>query len=597
MASTQTPLEVPVLIVGGGGAGLTCSMLLTQLGVETLLVNALPTTSILPKAHVLNQRAMEILGDVGVADEIYAKGTPAENMRATAFYAGLAGNRPEHGRRLARLECWGAGGTDTAWVSASPRIQTNLPQIRLEPVLRRGAEAAAGIDRVRFHHELTALEQDDDGVTATIRDLDAGSEYQVRSRYVLACDGGRTVGRMLGVELEGVRGMVDECSIHMSADLSKWATDDDVLIRWIWVPETGQLAVLVPMGPERWGTKSEEWVFHLNYTNDDPRALDDDRVIADMRSALGIGEHPITVHKVSRWSLDGVVASKFKVGRVMMVGDAAHRHPPTGGLGLTSAIHDAHNVCWKMASVLRGLASPALLDTYEPERKPVDARNVQRSLENAFNHWAIAEKIGLRQSPMPDENWAALKKALGDDPADADAARAARRAFATQTMEFNEHNVEYGYTHVSSAVVPDGSDPLPNPDPIRLYVPSTRPGHPLPHAWIEDGDGRRVSTLDVVRPGRFVLLAGEGGDAWKEAALALAAGTGLPLDAYTLGHTDGDLLDLQCHWTRLREHAADGAILVRPDRCVAWRATSAAADPKAALRTALEQVLQRKLVA
>ena len=154
---------MPVLIVGGGGAGLTASMLLARQGVEHLLVSALPTTSDLPKAHVLNQRAMEILEDVGVAEAIERRSTPAEQMAATAFYAGFAGPDADYGARLARLECWGAGGADENWASASPWRQMNLPQIRLEPVLKARAEELSP-GRIRFGHELIALEQDEDGV-------------------------------------------------------------------------------------------------------------------------------------------------------------------------------------------------------------------------------------------------------------------------------------------------------------------------------------------------------------------------------------------------------------------------------------------------
>ena len=205
----MTPMEVPVLIVGGGGAGLTASMLLSKLGVESLLVSALPSTSMLPKAHVLNQRAMEILTDVGVAEEIYRRGTPAENMRHTAYYAGFAGRDPVYGRQIGRLESWGAGGLDTDWASASPCRQANLPQIRLEPILKRGAEALAP-GRVRFHHELVDLEQDADGVAAKVLDKDTGAESTIRARYLLACDGGRTVGPRLGVTLaEGGRSPAD----------------------------------------------------------------------------------------------------------------------------------------------------------------------------------------------------------------------------------------------------------------------------------------------------------------------------------------------------------------------------------------------------
>ena len=113
-----------------------------------------------------------------------------------------------------------------------------------------------------------------------------------------------------------------------------------MLIRWILSPQSGVGVVMVPMGPERWGPDSEEWVIHLNYPVDDPRAQSDEQVEADVRRAMGIGDHPMKIHKMTRWSVDAVVASSFSVGRVPLVGDAAHRHPPTGGLGLTSAIHD-----------------------------------------------------------------------------------------------------------------------------------------------------------------------------------------------------------------------------------------------------------------
>src|SRR5215470_3626741 len=161
--------EVPVLIVGGGGAGLTASMLLARQGVEHLLVSARPQTSDLPKAHVLNQRAMEVLDDVG-----------------------FAGPGPDYGRRLARLECWGAGEADDSWRAASPWRQLNLPQIRLEPLLKARAEELSP-GRIRFGHELTGLEQDDEGVRATIRDNASGRRYVVRSQYLIGADGGRRV--------------------------------------------------------------------------------------------------------------------------------------------------------------------------------------------------------------------------------------------------------------------------------------------------------------------------------------------------------------------------------------------------------------------
>jgi 2,4-dichlorophenol 6-monooxygenase len=565
-------------------------MLLSKLGVESLLVSALPSTSMLPKAHVLNQRAMEILTDVGVAEEIYARGTPAENMRHTAYYAGFAGRDPVYGRQIGSLESWGAGGLDTDWASASPCRQANLPQIRLEPILKRGAEALAP-GRVRFHHELVDLEQDAGGVAAKVLDKDTGAASTIRARYLLACDGGRTVGPRLGVTLEGPRDIMRIVSVYMSADLSRVAPDADVLIRWIWIPSLAVLATMVPMGPDHWGPDSEEWVFHLNYENEDTRALDDEQVVANMKAALGLPNLDPKVHVVSRWSMEGILADRFRVGRVFLVGDAAHRHPPTGGLGLTSAIHDAHNLCWKIAAVLGGHAGDALLDSYEPERRAADGRNVQRSLENGMNHMNVAKAIGITRDGGEEANLAALRSALSEGPH----RRAVLAAIATQSMEFHEHGVEYGYSYSSPAVVNDGTPPPESGDDIRLYVPGTRPGAPLPHAVIENADGKRLSTLDLVAPGRFVLIAGEDGAAWRDAALALAKERGLPLDAVRIGHVAGEYRDPRCAWLRRREISARGAVLARPDRFVAWRSLDAGADPAAALAAAFSQILGRAI--
>ena len=587
------PIDVPVLIVGGGGAGLTASMLLSQLGVESLLVNARPSTSDLPKAHVLNQRAMEILGDCGVAEDIYARGTPLENMRATAWYAGFAGEDEGRGRKIAEMEAWGAGYTNPDWVAASPRPSTNLPQIRLEPILREQAEKWAP-DRVRFSHEVVGLRQDEAGVTTTVRDLEGDQEYEVRSRFVLACDGGRTIGPALGVEMEGLRDVAQEISIHMTADLSKWARDPEVLIRWLWVPDPGAMCVLVPMGPERWGPDSEEWVFHLNYPSDDPRALDDGVIEADMRKALGIGDHPVRVHKITRWSLEGVVASELQVGNVFLLGDAAHRHPPTGGLGLNSAIQDAHNICWKMAAVLDGQASESLLASYAPERKPVVKQNVDCSIGSALNQMSVGQLLGIQPGADEEQNWSNLKRLWSGDPEDEAFRRDARRAFATQSMEFNEHNVEYGYDYaVDDAAIVSEADTRPaSPDPRRIHRPTTLPGHALPHAWVEGEDGRRRSTLDLVRPGRFLLITGEEGSSWADAGRAVADELGVPVDVVAIGHTEGDQLDPRSSWIKQREISARGAVLVRPDRFVAWRSLDASDRPEEELKTALSTILR-----
>jgi 2,4-dichlorophenol 6-monooxygenase len=347
------------------------------------------------------------------------------------------------------------------------------------------------------------------------------------------------------------------------------------------------------MGPDHWGPDSEEWVFHLNYDTGDTRAIDDAQVIADMTEALGLPDLDAKVHVVSRWALEGILADRFQVGRVFMVGDAAHRHPPTGGLGLNSAVHDAHNLCWKIAAVLAGRAGEALLESYEAERRPVDARNVERSMENGMNHFVVAQGLGFNRDESSEVNLAGLRRALGDCAADVEARRRALAAIATQSMEFREHHVEYGQAYASSAIITEDTAAAPALDDIRLHEPSTRPGSPLPHAELEDLDGTRLPLMSLVQPGQFLLIAGEDGGAWCDAAGRLANGEHFPIRSVRIGHLQGEYRDPRCTWLQHRQISSRGAVLVRPDRFVAWRSIDGAPDTVSTLRSALARVLCR----
>ncbi len=270
MGFTATADEtVPVLIVGGGGAGLTASMLLARQGVEHLLVSARRGTSDLPKAHVLNQRAMEVLEDAGVADAIARAQHP---RRADGGHRVLRRDSPVPMPTMDAAWCgwraWGAGGDDEFWRAASPWRQLNLPQIRLEPLMKARAEELSP-GRIRFNHELIALEQDEDGVSAP--DPRQRIRARVHGRLRVPDRRRRRAARsrgLIGVEYEGLGVVTQTATLHVSADFSRWAKDPDVLIRWIYSPQAGVLVVMVPMGPERWGPDSEEWVIHLNYPVD-----------------------------------------------------------------------------------------------------------------------------------------------------------------------------------------------------------------------------------------------------------------------------------------------------------------------------------------
>jgi len=245
--------------------------------------------------------------------------------------------------------------------------------------------------------------------------------------------------------------------------------------------------------------------------------------------------------------------------------------------------------------VFAGRAEASLLDTYEAERRPVDARNVQRSLENAATHFEMGAAFGLDPHAGIEANWAQMRRIWSGKPEDAERRRSALRAIRRATMESNELNVEHGYRYDSAAIVPDGS-PEPQPiDPVRLYEPSTRPGSPLPHAWIDDEDGSRRALKDLVQPGRFLLIAGEDGDDWCAAAKRIASANALALDSVRIGELDGDLFDPRLMWTQYRSIGRNGAVLVRPDRFVGWRSLGSARDPARELASALQQILDRKI--
>jgi 2,4-dichlorophenol 6-monooxygenase len=584
-------VDADVVIIGGGPAGLSAAMLLTRLGVRVQLFERRATCSPLPRAHLLNQRTMEIFHEVGIADQVYALSPPENRWHRVGWYTSLAGPRAEQGREIGHVDAWGGGADAGRYAAASPRRYANVPQMRLDPLLRRNAEAACP-GGVHFGHEVVGIRQSASGVTLDVVNPESGAVYAASGRYAIAADGGRLREDLLGVVMEGPTQLLDMVSMHVSADLSPWITDDEVLLYYFIAPR-GQgnfTGALCAMGPDTWGRDSREWAIHQAFAWGDPESADTGGLRQRIRDMLGIPDLRFTVHSVSHWEFEGVTAQRFRQGDVFLVGNAAHRHPPTGGLGLNTAVQDVHNLAWKLALVLHGHAGDALLDSYEAERRPVGLRNVDHSLRNAGGHRRIAAALGQRPGQTEQDGWDEIASWLQEGPAGEMRREAVAEAVGSNSDDYGQLNIETGFSYDSQAVIPDGSPPPATHGALRDYTPTTRPGHHLPHAWLDAG-GATTSTVDLVPGDSFVLLVTGAADAaWRMAAETVRPSLPVALDVVAIGHGAG-LSDPLGDWESVRGTEAGGAILVRPDRHIAWRCAVAPPEPEAALRRALALIL------
>lgn len=582
--------DVPVLVVGGGGCGLAASVFLSDADVPHLLVERRESTSVLPRAHYLNQRTMEVFRQHGIADDVYRISAPLANMSEIAWCTSLAGDGPLDARELHRMDAFGGGGTAGPYAADSPGPSTNLPQHRLEPLLRRHAERRAPA-RLLFHHEMTGFTQDEDGVTARITDRSTGETGTVRARYLLGADGGRSIGRSLDVPMDGAGGGFTIISVHFSADLSRWWPGDGVLMTHIVSPD-GEVSVVVATGPE-WGLASDEWALHFRVPPGAEVDLGTEAIAARVRELLKLPrELGVRVRHISEYRPEAVVARAFRAGRVLLAGDAAHRQPPAAGGGLNTAVQDAHNLAWKLGAVCGGRAGDALLDSYEAERLPVAERNVSWAMTCLRNYGVLFASLGMVPG-QPEATRAGFRELLSGTPIGETRRTVVREVFATQRIEYQAHDIELGHSYPAGAVLPDGTPPPPR-DPLgATYHPVTRPGHRLPHAWLRRGD-TRVSTLDLVgRHAGFVLITGPLSEGWAVAAKKAADSHRVALTVVSIGSRPdaADYWDADGAWAAVRGIEDDGALLVRPDQHVAWRVAHAGPHPDQDLGAAFHRVL------
>ena len=575
-------ISVPVLVVGAGPAGLAFALTLRRYGVEHLLVERHAGTAHTPRAHIVNQRTVEILRHLGVADRFHAVATPQHMMSNNLWVTTIAG------REIARSQTWGTPPDRIGeYLTSSPEPMANCPQTVLEPLLLDAAREA-GAD-IRFRTEFLELAQDADGVTSTIRNRDTGEVTTVRSRYVIGADGARSkVLAQAGLDVEGPADLARAANVWFRADLSRYVAHRPGVLTWNVMPG--------PLPPLRLGT----FICHKPFTGfvfvfmyDPQRAPLDGMSEQELRDRIdaAVGEHvEVEILGVAGWQVNAQVAPRYARGRVLCMGDAVHRHPPTNGLGLNMSIADAYNLGWKLALVLDGTADPALLDTYSEERQPVGAAGVQRAITSLQEGGAVDAALGLRPDQSEDDGWKELRVLFESGVAGDERRAALAEAIQLSNLQFNAHGIELGYRYAGGAISDDGIElPGPVPDPVLHHRPTSRPGARVPHARLERDD-REISTVDLVDGLRFALLTGSGGEPWAAAAATAAEAAGVPVDVHVIGTYDG-VLDPYSDWASVREVGTSGCVLVRPDRHIAWRrfqyGAGAAHELTAALRRAV----------
>ncbi|GLY64544.1 aklavinone 12-hydroxylase RdmE [Amycolatopsis taiwanensis] len=522
----MTEETVDVLVVGAGLGGLSASMFLAQQGIRVLTVERHPSTAIHPRASGQSLRTMELYRFAGIDEKVLGVSkrasqglriTIAESLNGHVIHRILE-DVSEIDLNAAVGVPWGMAGQDV-----------------VEPILLARAEELGA--RVRFSTELVSFEQDDDGVTAVL------SSGTVRAKYLVAADGGRSrIRERLGIDTEGMGVLGNAIGVVFDADLGDRLEPDVTDLYHL--RHSSFTGVLVNTDvPNR-------FVFGTDFHPEKGEKADDftpERVTELIRLATDLPGLRPDIRWIGAWEMAAKIASRFRSGRVLLVGDAAKVTPPTGGMGGNTAVGDGHDVAWKLAAVLRGEAGPALLDSYEAERKPFAELVVNASLHN------------LKHRMMPHLDISGLPEPV------------------------NQVELALGYRCFSAAVLIEDDDPRPTEDPNR---PSGRAGFRAPHVPITV-DGISMSTVDLLGH-VWVLVTAD--PSWRPVVATAGEAVGLRLDCRVLG-SDFDASE-ELFLARYGIQST-GATLVRPDGVVAWRAVTGVDDPDSTLREVLTHLLSR----
>ncbi|WP_339071022.1 FAD-dependent monooxygenase [Chitinophaga sp. 212800008-4] len=531
MNASTTPMQVPVLIAGGGVAGLSAALFLLQQGITPLLIERRRGTSIHPRARGFDIRTMELYRGIGLHESIREAGktlAPAWGIHSGESLAAAIPKKlkkkKHNPQQLFGVKSLGA---------MSPEAGARCTQDLSEPVLLAAAQQR-GAD-IHFNTELIAFQQHPDYVQATLRHRDTGEVMEVKASYMIAADGARSfVRETLQAPVSGKGPQGHLLNIYFEAPLGDFVRGREFSIMLIRRPGIRGMLTAI--------NNSDRWVFHLSY---DPAQADQytiPHVTSILQSMIGLPDIPVRVLSILPWQPTTRVVNEMQHGRIFIAGDAAHTMTPYGGKGANSGIQDVHNLAWKLAAVLRGEATPILLTSYSPERQPVGLQAALFSGSRADEYGLLSMKKMNMTGMITNIMRIKLAEGMGMQ-------KTVNRLIMKQLAGLAGLP---DYRYQSAAIISNG-----NHSQISL---NGQPGTRLPHAWIRQGQ-EKISTLDLAGT-RFFLLTGSDNESWKHAA----AEAPIALDIHAI-----DLIDTTKTVEALFGIASDGALLVRPDGFVAWQ--------------------------
>jgi 2-polyprenyl-6-methoxyphenol hydroxylase-like FAD-dependent oxidoreductase len=544
MATVMAPgKDTGVLVVGGGPVGLSLGIELARLGVATTLVEARDGRITTPKMNFVNVRSMEFVRRWGLTDEVRRAGHPED------FHPNVNWATAVTGHEIARLDFPPFLDEKTRFVS--PAADCLVSQLWFDPILLAHARKQPDLT---LHHRtrLEAFRETEDGIEAQVVDLVANTTRTITAAYIAGCDGASSpVREGLGIGLDGLPNIQNNFHIFFNS----------TELLSIFDRTLGQTRFCSLVGPKGiWGLLTSInwrglWRFSMQ-----PPPQDESIVPELLRRAVGC-DFAFELLDGSHWVSRELVANAYGKGHAFLAGDAAHQNTPSGGFGMNTGVGDALDLAWKLWGTLAGWGGPALLQSYEAERRPIAKRNTQEATSNLlrFRDLKPGSEIAA-EGEAGARDRAAFKQKLFD---------------ADILRHHDTDGIALGYRYENSPIVyPDGS--APPADTAQEYVPIARPGHRAPHAWLDGGPvpaaGQRVaqgrSTLDLFGDG-FALLAFGGAE--TEPLESAARSRGVPLRVTTID--DAEIARL--YGARL--------VVVRPDGHVGWRGDAVPDDAAAAV--------------